>query len=142
LSQNQIREILEKYHVVAVVGLSREVGKPSRAVAAYLKGHAYHVIPVNPFTDEVLGEKSYPTLSAIPEELQKTIEGVDIFRPATEVPPIVDEAIKLRKTFEQPFVVWMQSGIVNEKAAEAARDAGLVVVMDRCMMVEHRHLQG
>jgi predicted CoA-binding protein len=125
-----------------VVGLSREVGKPSRAVAAYLKGYGYQVIPVNPFTDEVLGEKSYPTLSVIPEELQKTLEVVDIFRPATEVPPIVDEAITLKRAFGQPFVVWMQSGIVNEKAAEAARAAGFVVVMDRCMMVEHRHLRG
>ena len=140
MSEDLIKEILTKYMNVAVVGLSKEPGKDSHRVSAYLKQHGYRIIPVNPFADEVLGEKSYKSLLDMPPEIQKTIEIVDIFRPAKDVPPIVDQAIKLRTLFGRPFVVWMQLGIVNEEAAEAARKAGLIVVMDKCMMVEHQRL--
>jgi predicted CoA-binding protein len=129
-----------KYKVIAVVGLSKEPGKDSHRVSAYLKQHGYRIIPVNPFADEVLGEKSYKNLLDIPPEIQKTIEIVDIFRPAKDVPLIVEQAIKLRALYDKPFVVWMQLGIVNEQAAEAARRAGLIVVMDKCLMVEHHRL--
>jgi len=140
LSQNQITDILEKYKVIAVVGLSKEPEKDSHRVSAYLKQHGYQIIPVNPFADEVLGEKSYKSLLDIPPEIQKTIEIVDIFRPSKDVQPIVEQAIKLKQIYGKPFVVWMQLGIVNEKAAEAARRAGLIVVMDKCLMVEHHRL--
>jgi hypothetical protein len=135
-----IKEILEKYKVIAVVGLSKEPGKYSHRVSAYLKQHGYRIIPVNPFADEVLGEKSYPSLLDIPPEIQKTVEIVDIFRPAKDVPPIVEQAVKLKRKNGKPFVVWMQLGIVNEQAAEAGRRAGLIVVMDKCLMVEHNRL--
>jgi predicted CoA-binding protein len=138
LSQNEIREILKKYKTVAVVGLSREPGKDSHRVSAYLKQHGFRVIPVNPFADEVLGEKSYKSLLDIPPEIQKTIEVIDIFRPSKDVPPIVEQAIKLKAMHGKPYVVWMQLGIVNEQAAEAAKKAGLTVVMDKCMMIEHK----
>jgi predicted CoA-binding protein len=138
LSQNEIREILKKYKTVAVVGLSREPGKDSHRVSAYLKQHGFRVIPVNPFADEVLGEKSYKSLLDIPAEIQKTIEVIDIFRPSKDVPPIVEQAIKLKAMHGKPYVVWMQLGIVNEQAAEAAKKAGLTVVMDKCMMIEHK----
>ncbi len=137
MSQDMIEEILEKYRVVAVVGLSKELGKDSHRVGAYLKQHGYRIIPVNPFADEVLGEKSYPSLLDIPPDLQKTVEIVDVFRPAKDVPPIMEQAIQLRQKNGKPFVVWMQLGIVNEEAAEAGRRAGLIVVMDKCLMVEH-----
>ena len=140
MSQNQIKEILEKYTVIAVVGLSKEPGKDSHRVSAYLKQHGYRIIPVNPFAEKVLGEKSYPSLLEIPSEIQKTIEVVDIFRPAEDVLPIVEQVIKLRALYGKPFVIWMQLGIVNEQAAEAAKRAGLIVVMDRCLMVEHYRL--
>jgi predicted CoA-binding protein len=107
LSQSQIKEILKKYKVIAVVGLSKEPGKDSHRVSAYLKQHGYRIIPVNPFADEVLGEKSYKNLLDIPPEIQKTIEIVDIFRPAKDVPLIVEQAIKLRALYGEPFVVWM-----------------------------------
>ena len=94
-------------------------------VSAYLKQHGYKIIPVNPFADEVLGEKSYKSLLDIPPEIQKTIEIVDIFRPAKDVSPIVEQAIQLKQMFGKPFVIWMQIGIVNEQAAERARNAGL-----------------
>ena len=140
MSQNAIKEILQKYKVIAVVGLSKELGKDSHRVSAYLKQHGYQIIPVNPFAEEVLGEKSYPSLLDIPTEIQKTIEIVDIFRPAGDVPPIMEQAIKLKQKNGKPVVVWMQLGIINEEAADAGRRAGLIVVMDKCLMVEHRHL--
>jgi predicted CoA-binding protein len=138
LSLNEIKEILTKYKTVAVVGLSREPDKDSHRVSAYLKKHGFHIIPVNPFADEVLGEKSYKSLLDIPSEVQKTIDVVDLFRPSKDVPPIVEQAVKLKEMYGKPHVVWMQLGIVNGQAAEAAKKAGLTVVMDRCMMLEHK----
>ena len=138
--QNQIKEILTKYKVIAVVGLSKEPEKDSHKVGAYLQQQGYQIIPVNPLADEVLGEKSYKSLLEIPPEIQKKIEIVDIFRPAKDVPPIVEQAIRLKQTYGKPSVVWMQLGIVNEQAAQTARQAGLVVVMNKCLMVEHQHL--
>jgi predicted CoA-binding protein len=138
MSQNEIKEILTRYKTVAVVGLSRELGKDSHMVSAYLQSHGFRIIPVNPFADEILGEKSYKSLLDIPPEVQKTIEIVDIFRPSKDVPPIVEQAAKLKAAYGKPYVVWMQLGIVNEQAAEAAEKAGLTVVMDKCMMIEHK----
>jgi predicted CoA-binding protein len=140
LSRNEIKEILTKYKTVAVVGLSREPDKDSHRISSYLKKHGFHIVPVNPFADEVLGEKSYKSLLDIPPEIQKTIEVVDIFRPSKDVPPIVEQAVKLKAMYGKPHVVWMQLGIVNEQAAEAAKKAGLTVIMNKCMMVEHHRL--
>jgi len=138
MDQNEIKEILQKYKVIAVVGLSKEPEKDSYKVSAFLKEHGYRIIPVNPFADEVIGAKSYKSLLDIPPEIQKTIEIVDIFRPAKDIPPIVEQAVRLRQIHGKPFVIWMQVGIINEQAAEAARIAGLIVVMDKCLMIEHR----
>jgi predicted CoA-binding protein len=138
LSQNEIKKILARYKIVAVVGLSREPGKDSHRVSAYLKHHGFHIIPVNPFADEILGEKSYKSLLRIPPKIQKNIDIVEIFRPSKDVPPIVEQAIKLKAAYGKPDVVWMQLGIVNKKAAETAKKAGLIVVMDKCMMIEHK----
>jgi predicted CoA-binding protein len=140
MSDAQINEILTQYKVVAVVGLSNTVGKPSHSVSVYLQQHGYRIIPVNPTIDEVIGEKSYKSLLDIPLEIQKTIEIVDIFRKAEDVPPIVEQAVKLKELYGRPFVVWMQLDIVNEQAAKTARKAGLIVVMDKCIMVEHQRL--
>lgn len=140
MSQNEIKEILKKYKSVAVVGLSREPDKDSYRVSAYLKTHGFRIIPVNPFADEVVGEKSYKSLLDIPAEIQKTIEIVDVFRPAKDVPPIVEQVVKLKEMHGKPYVVWMQLGIVNEQASETAKKAGLTVVMNKCMMVEHKRL--
>jgi len=137
LSQEEINSILESYRTVAVVGLSRNPAKASYRVAQYLQSVGYRIIPVNPFVDEVLGEKSYKSLLDVPE----AIEVVDIFRPAEAVPAIVEEAIQLKNRVGSPKVVWMQLGIVNEEAARRAKEAGFTVVMDRCMMREHKRLQ-
>jgi predicted CoA-binding protein len=138
LSQNEIKKILAKYQTVAVVGLSREPAKDSHRVSVYLKKHGFRIIPVNPFANEIFGEKSYKSLLDIPPEIQKTIEVIDIFRPSKDVPLIVEQAIKLKAIYGKPYVVWMQLGIVNEQAAETAKKAGLIVVMDKCMMIEHK----
>jgi predicted CoA-binding protein len=88
----------------------------------------------------VLGEKSYISLLDTPEEIQKTIEIVDIFRPSADVPSIVEQAVELKERHDKPYVIWMQLGIINEQAAGTARAAGLTVVMNRCMMQEHKKL--
>jgi predicted CoA-binding protein len=124
-----ILEVLKKYKTIAVVGLSSDPMRPSHGVTEYMQSVGYRIIPVNPNEREVLGEKSYERLEDVPEK----IEIVDIFRRAEEVAGVVESAIRVGAK-----VVWMQSGIENEAAAEKARAAGLVVVEDACILVEHR----
>jgi len=126
-----IRNILQNTKTIAVVGLSPKPGRPSNQVASYLKAAGYTIIPVNPGQDTLLGLTCYPDLKAIPEP----VDMVDIFRRPEYVLPVVKEAISIRAK-----VVWMQSGIINEEAAELAEEAGLTVVMDRCTMVDHMDL--
>lgn len=140
MSKNRIEEILTKYKTVGIIGLSRDPSKDSHSVATYLQTQGYKIIPINPTTKEVLGEKSYKTLLDIPPQIQKTIEIVDIFRPSEDVPSIVEQAIKLKEKNDKPYVIWMQLGIINEQAAAIARAAGLEVVMNRCMRQEHKKL--
>jgi hypothetical protein len=128
-SADAIAEILKKYKTIAVVGLSSNPMRPSYGVTEYMQSDGYKIIPVNPYEREVLGEKSYARLEDVPER----IEIVDIFRRAEEVAGVVESAIRIGAK-----VVWMQSGIENEEAAEKARAAGLVVVEDACILVEHR----
>lgn len=122
---------------VAVVGLSKDPSRPSNDVARYLKSHGYTIVPVNPTINEVLGEKSFKSLLDLPDELKREVDVVDIFRRAEDVPAVVDEAIQLHREFGRPKAVWMQLGIINERAAARARQSGLDVVMDRCMKIEH-----
>lgn len=130
----KIREIFEQYNTIAVVGLSRQSDKPSHFVPRYLKEQGYKIIPINPTAKEpLLGEQVYRTLSEVPQK----VEVVNIFRPAQDVPPIVKRAISIGAR-----VIWMQEGIVHNEAAKQALDAGLTVVMNRCMMKEHRRLKG
>ncbi len=129
----QIRQILETAATVAIVGLSDKPDRDSFHVAEYLQNHGYHIFPVNPAVEKVLGEKSYARVSDIPEQ----IDIVDVFRKPDAVLPIVADAIEVGAR-----VVWMQLGVVNREAAEKAEAAGLQVVMDRCMKIEHRRLLG
>ncbi len=121
-------DILNKYRSVAIVGASPDPERPSYRVVRYLMKHGYHVMPVNPNVQDILGKTSYPDLKSIPEK----VEVVDIFRRSEDVMPIVDAAIEIGAK-----VVWMQEGVINGEAAAKARDAGLLVVMDRCMRKEH-----
>ncbi len=140
VSDSEIKEILENHKNMAVVGLSHEKTKYSYIVAEYLKGKGYRIIPINPFDEEILGEKCYKSLLEMPEELQNQVEIVDIFRPSDEVMPVVDEAVEIRKKHDKFKVVWMQLGIINEEAARKAEASGLKVVMNKCMMIEHGRL--
>ncbi len=124
-----IEKILRESKTIAVVGLSDDPDRPSHRVAAYLKGHGYRIIPVNPNIAEALGEKAYPNLLSIPVP----VDVVQIFRRPEHVPQIVEEAITIKAK-----AVWMQEGIVHEEAAQKAKAAGLSVVMDKCMYKEHR----
>jgi len=128
-------------HTIAVVGLSKDPSRPSHEVASYLQKHGYRIVPINPTVDEVLGEKAYPSLLDLPESLKREIDVVDIFRRTEDVPPIVAETIKLHAILEHPKAVWMQLGIVNEDSGRQARDAGLLVVMDRCLKIERGRRQ-
>jgi len=125
-------EILNSSRVVAVVGLSAKPDRPSHRVADYLKAQGYRIIPVNPAESEILGELCYPDLASVPE----SVDVVDIFRRSEEVLPIVKEAIKIGAK-----AVWIQEGVIDEEAAARAREAGLMVVMDKCMLKEHQKLR-
>ncbi len=126
-------EIIKSCRVIAVVGLSSNPAKPSYTVSSYLKNHGFKIIPVNPAEKEILGEVCYPDLTSIPEK----VDVVNIFRRSEDVLSIVEQAIKIGAK-----VVWMQLGIVNEQAAQHAREAGLKVVMDHCLRKEHMKMQG
>jgi predicted CoA-binding protein len=125
--------ILETYKRIAMVGLSSNPFRPSHFAAIYLLSEGYDVVPVNPREKEILGRPCYPSLAAVPGP----VEVVDIFREPAAVPAIVDEAIAVAAK-----VIWMQLGVIHEEAAEKARAAGLEVVMDRCMKIEHARFFG
>lgn len=133
MTDQDLKSILLTAKTIAIVGLSDKPDRDSYRVAEYLQAQGYRIIPVNPAVASVLGEKSYASVAEIPQP----VDVVDIFRKPDAVGPIVAEAIAARAQ-----VVWMQLGVVNETAASAAEAAGLQVVMDRCMKVEHQRLVG
>lgn len=128
-----LRRLLAETRTIAVVGLSASWYRPSYFAAQYMLEHGYRIIPVNPAYDEVLGQKYYPSLSAVPEP----VDMVDCFRKAVDIPPLVDDAIAIGAKS-----VWMQLGVINEAAARRAEAAGLAVVMDRCVKIEYARLFG
>jgi predicted CoA-binding protein len=127
-----IGDLLRKAKTIAVVGLSNKPLRPSHGVALYMQQQGYRIIPVNPNIQSVLGEKAYPSLKDVPER----VDLVDIFRRPESVPEVVDQAIAL-----QIPAVWMQEDVIHEQAAAKARQAGIFVVMDRCILKEHRARQ-
>jgi len=127
----EIVKILEKSKTIAVVGASRNPSKAAHTIPKYLKEHGYTIIPVNPKAETILEEKVYPSLSEIPVQ----VEIVDIFRPSEDTPKVVEEAVKLK-----PKLIWLQLGIVNEKAKEIAEKHGIPFVMDKCLKIEHMRL--
>jgi predicted CoA-binding protein len=129
-SNDVIADILKNYKTIAVVGLSSNPRRPSFGVTQYMQSAGYRVIPVNPNETEVLGEKSYPRLEDVPKSHH--IEIVDIFRRPENIPPVVDSAIAVGAK-----VIWMQLGIENQNAAAKARAAGLFVIEDACILIEH-----
>jgi len=129
----EVRRILREIKRIAVVGCSKDPAKDAHRVPKYMQMHGYRIIPVNPTATEILGEKAYPSLEAVPVPY----DAVDIFRPSADVPPIVDQAIH-----GPAKVIWMQLGIRNEEAARKGRAAGKTVIQDRCLMRDHARLFG
>ena len=127
-----IPELLKTSRTIAVVGLSNKRFRPSYGVAEYMQRNGYRIIPVNPFLQAVLGEKCYPDLDSVPE----AVDIVDIFRRSEHVPEIVEAAIR-----KGAKVIWMQEGVIHEDAARRAEEAGLAVIMDRCILKDHRRLK-
>ncbi|HTT46181.1 MAG TPA: CoA-binding protein [Thermoplasmata archaeon] len=134
VSDPELREILGRARTIAVVGLSDKPERDSNEIARYLQSQGYRVVPVNPMLTEVLGEKAYPSLAAIPPDVKVDI--VDVFRRSDQVPPIVDEAIA-----RGDRVIWMQLGVEHPEAAAKARAAGITVLENLCIMVQHRRLR-
>lgn len=132
-SDDELREFY-KLKNIAVVGMSKTEGKPANYVPKYLIEQGYNVIPVNPTAPEIMGRKSYPNVTAVPEK----IDIVDVFRPSDDVLPVVTDAVKK----DGIKVVWMQLGIYNEQAERLAREKGIKVVYNRCMLEEHQRLFG
>jgi predicted CoA-binding protein len=129
-SSSEIKRVLQ-FKNIAVVGMSKNEEKPAHFVPKYLIDHGYNVIPVNPTVNEILGRKTYPAVSEIAED----VDVVDVFRRSEDVPSVIDDAIR-KKGIK---VIWMQSGIYNEEAEKKAKENGMDVIFNRCMMVEHRH---
>lgn len=127
--KDAITELLKNARNIAVVGLSNSPLRPSHGVSAYMQSQGYHIIPVNPEISEALGEKSYPSLMDVPEK----IDIVNVFRRPEFVDEVVEQAIRLKVP-----AVWLQEEVVNTRAAEKARQAGIFVVMDQCILKEHR----
>lgn len=128
-----LRRVLSEYKRIAVVGLSADWSRPSYFAAKYLLDHGFEIIPVNPKYKEILGQLCYPDLLSIPTP----VDIVDLFQKAERVPPFVDDAIAIKAK-----LVWLQLGIVHEEAAQKARDAGLEVIMDRCIKIEYARIFG
>ena len=135
MTAEALRDILGAARTIAVVGLSPTPSRPSHGVARYLREAGYRIVPVNPGHTTILGEKSYPNLTAAAANY--TIDVVDVFRRSEFVAPIVDEAIGVRP---RPRLIWLQIGVVDEAARARAQAAGIPCVMDRCLMVDHRAL--
>jgi predicted CoA-binding protein len=129
--EDRVLELLKKAKTIAVVGLTDDTNKPSYEVSTYLQSKGYRVVPINPKLTEVLGEKAYPSLSEAAKE--EDIDIVDVFRRSDAVPAIVDEVLALKLP-----ALWLQETVVHEEAAEKARQAGVTVVMDQCILKVHR----
>lgn len=127
----EIKKILENCKTIAVVGCSSNPEKAANRIPKYMKGHGYKIIPVNPNSENILNEKTYKSISDVKEK----IDIVDIFRPSEECLEVVKEAIRIK-----PKVIWMQLGIINEEAKKLAEKNEIQVVMDKCLMVEHKRL--
>jgi uncharacterized protein len=128
-----IQRILDESKTIGIYGLSADPQKASYFVASYLKAHGYRIVPINPNATEILGEKCYPDIASVPDKLDM----LDIFRRASDVPPLIDAAIEKKIP-----VVWLQLRIINLPAAEKARAAGLTVILDKCVKMEHGRYKG
>jgi len=130
-------DVVSKYKVVAVVGASKNPEKDANTVPAYLISHGFTVIPINPTTDAILGLKAYPSLGALPEELARTVDIVDVFRPSAELADIASQTAEMKRKTGRPFVFWAQLGIESEAARDILSRAAVGYIMDTCIRTTH-----
>ena len=135
-------DVMRKYKVIAVVGASKNPEKDANTVPVYLQERGYTIVPVNPTADIINGARAYPSLSEIPEQLAKTIEVFDVFRPSEDFPQVARQVVEMKKKTGRPFVFWGQLGLENEEAKKILADGKVDYVMDRCMRIEHKALGG
>ena len=139
VTDETLEAVLDR-ETIAVVGCSTTPGKAAHDVPAYLQRHGYEIIPVNPFADAVLGERAFDAVGDIPADFE--VDVVDVFRPSEEVAGIVDDVLARREAVGDADVLWLQLGIHDEEATDRAEAAGLTVIADRCLKVEHARLRG
>lgn len=141
ISRNmEIKEILNKSKNIAVIGLSKDESKDSHRVSKYMKDSGYNIIPINPTADSIMNTKSYDKLINLPEDIAKEIDIVNIFRKPEFVEEILEDIIEIKKKYNKIHTVWMQLGIFYDKADTIARENKLNIIMNKCIMVEHRKL--
>jgi len=131
-------EVLKKSKTIAVVGASKNPEKEAHRVPLYMKERGYRIIPVNPTATEILGERAYPSLLDIPEELGKMVDVVEVFRPSEELPNVASQAVELQRRYGRPLVFWAQLGLESEEAKRILSANGIEYVMDSCMRTVHR----
>ena len=133
-------EVMRTRRTIAVVGASKNPEKEANMVPLYLRQHGYRVVPVNPSADQIVGEKAYPSLDAIPDDLAKAVEVVDVFRPSEELPQVARQVAELARRTGRTYVFWAQLGLKSDEAMAVLEGAGLPYVMDACMKIVHESL--
>jgi hypothetical protein len=131
-------EVVKRYRFVAVVGASKSPEKEAYTVPEYLQKHGFTIVPINPTADIIHGEKAFPSLSALPDDLAKKVEVVEVFRPSEELPQVAAQVVEMKKRTGRPFVFWAQQGIESEDAKKMLGSAGVDYVMDACMRTVHQ----
>jgi len=131
-------EVLEKWRTIAVVGASKNPEKEAYSVPRYLKEHGYRIIPVNPTAAEIMGERAYPSLLELPDEVGRTVEVVEVFRPSDELPQVALQAAEMKRRYGRPFVFWAQQGLESDEAKRILDKSGIQYVMDACMKTVHQ----
>jgi uncharacterized protein len=131
-------DVLKKWRVIAVIGASKNPGKEAYSVPEYLKEHGYRIIPINPTAAEILGERSYPSLAALPEEVARAVDVVEAFRPSEELPQVALQAAEMKRRYGRPHVFWAQQGLESEEAKRILDGTGIDYVMDACMRTVHQ----
>jgi predicted CoA-binding protein len=131
-------EVLEKSKTIAVVGASKNPGKEAYTVPRYLKEQGYRIVPINPTATEIMGEKAYPSLLALPENIGRTVDAVEVFRPSGELPQVALQVAEMRKQYGRPIFFWAQQGLESEEAKKILESRGIQYVMDACMRTIHQ----
>ncbi len=130
-------EVMKAHRVIAVVGASKNPGKEAHTVPAYLKDHGFRVVPVNPSADQILGEKAFPSLASLPDQLARDVEVVEVFRPSEELPQVARQVVEMSKKHGRSYIFWSQLGLENDEAKAILAEAKIPYVMDACMRVVH-----